>query len=99
MRRSTIGAESGLKRRALDCFVSQTTCFYPWQFKPVLSDALLTGFANGPEFFVEAAPGYADRDVLRISPALVRAVHIIEPFLKNAKEHTLAAAHGLSRRG
>ncbi len=85
------------KREALDCFVSQTTCFYPWQHKPVLNDALLTLFANGPELFLAAQAGYADRDVLRIAPLLVRAVHAIEPRLKNLKEHTIAYLHKLRR--
>jgi LmbE family N-acetylglucosaminyl deacetylase len=96
--RSDITAFRAGKRAALDCFVSQTTCFYPWQHKPVLSDALLTSFAQGPELFMTAGPGCADGEVFSIPPFLVRAVHAVEPRLKNGKEHTLAFLHALRRR-
>jgi len=95
---SDLTGGSNKKRQALDCFKSQTTCFYPWQHKPVLSDSLLTQFASGPELFLSAEPGCPDRDVLSISPLAVRAIHAIEPRLKVLKENGLSCLHRLRRR-
>jgi LmbE family N-acetylglucosaminyl deacetylase len=71
------------KRAALDAYVSQVTRYFPWQTRPVLTEAILDEHASGPEWFVHAAadlsPGELfQRDSLRLrinllfGPALVR---------------------------
>lgn len=89
---------SDVKRKALDAFVSQTTCFYPWQHKPVLSDELLTKFSAGPEVFMPAPANLRDRDILTISPLLVHLLNWLEPVLKNTKEKLLSIKHRLKQR-
>ncbi len=93
--RSDLASVSAKKREALDCFVSQTTCFYPWQHKPVLSDALLAEFAEGPEYFLDAEPGFTNRTVLTISALRILTTHRIERSIKVLKEYTLSLLHGL----
>ena len=88
-----IEAVSNRKRQALDCFESQTTVYYDWQHKPVLSEELLKRFADGPEVFMKVNAGARDRDVLRISPLIVRTLNRLEPFLKNTKEKILSIKH------
>jgi LmbE family N-acetylglucosaminyl deacetylase len=73
-----------LKRRALDCFVTQTTRYFPWQARPVLTDALLTEVSAAPETFLAAPAGGCDRDVLRWPGGLVRLIVAVEPFCKRA---------------
>jgi LmbE family N-acetylglucosaminyl deacetylase len=88
-----ISSVSELKREALDCFESQTTVYYDWQHKPVLSAELLERFAAGPEIFMRVKPEMRERDILRISPMLVHTLNRLEPFLKNTKEKILSIKH------
>jgi LmbE family N-acetylglucosaminyl deacetylase len=83
----------GKKRRALECHRSQTTVFYPWQRKPVLSSALLDSFCTGTEDFLWSVGDQPDRVVITVSPALLRVLNWLEPRLKNAKERMLQARH------
>jgi LmbE family N-acetylglucosaminyl deacetylase len=95
--RMEIGDVSPLKRQALDQFVSQVTLYYAWQHKPVLSDALLTEFATGPELFMHAKRHLAERDILTIPPVIVRLLNRLEPILKNTKEKLLRLVFNLRR--
>jgi hypothetical protein len=85
------------KRAALNCHVSQTTIFFPWQHKPVLSAALLDEFCAGPEMFVRSDPNASDRDLLSISPTLVRLLDRLERLLKDSKERLMAVRHNRQR--
>ena len=98
MRLVEVGAVSDVKRKALDAFVSQTTVYYPWQHKPVLSDELLSEFSAGPEFFMPVEPGLRDRDILTTSPFLVQLLNRLEPLLKNTKEKLLSIKHRITAR-
>jgi LmbE family N-acetylglucosaminyl deacetylase len=71
------------KRAALDAYTSQVARYFPWQTRPVLTEAVVAEHASGPEWFVHAAadmsPGELfQRDSLRlrinllVGPALVR---------------------------
>jgi LmbE family N-acetylglucosaminyl deacetylase len=71
------------KRAALDAYVSQVTHYFPWQTRPVLTEAVLDEHASGPEWFVHAAADLSpaelfQRDSMRLrinllfGPALVR---------------------------
>ena len=77
---------SEVKRRALDCFTSQTTCYFPWQPRPVLSDRLLNEYARGPEYLLRAGPTGRDRPLFRLPLPLLRLLHTAEPIIKNTKE-------------
>lgn len=70
------------KRRALDCFKSQTTIYYPWQTRPILTPTLLDEECQQPEFFLRydvSVPGAA---VFYKLIAWIRLVHRLEPFLQ-----------------
>jgi LmbE family N-acetylglucosaminyl deacetylase len=73
-----------VKRRALDCFVTQTTRYFPWQGRPVLTEALLREVAAGPELFLSAPAGAPDGAVLKWPAWLVRLIVAVEPALKRA---------------
>lgn len=79
-----LGDRRFLKRRALDCFVTQTTRHFAWQARPVLTEALLKEVAAGPELFLAAPAGAADGAVLKWPPWLVRLIVAVEPALKRA---------------
>lgn len=81
------------KRRLLEKFVSQTTVFYPWQYKPVLDQELLERFCSGPEIFLQAPPNGCDRDLFTLPLAWVRLVHAVEPRLKNLKDAVRERRH------
>lgn len=98
MLQTDIQSVATAKRTALESFTSQTTVFFPWQHKPVLSEALLTAFSEGPEIFLAADSGATDDALFRISPLTIRLVHALEPALKNTKERTLSVMHRLFRK-
>jgi LmbE family N-acetylglucosaminyl deacetylase len=81
-----IRAQSSAKRESLNCFISQTTLFHPWQVRPVLSAELIDEVSDGPECFLRAPPEAGDSDLFTISPLWIRAVHAIEPVLKRKKD-------------
>jgi LmbE family N-acetylglucosaminyl deacetylase len=73
-----------LKRRALDCFVTQTTRYFPWQTRPVLTEAVLRETAAGPEAYLVAPPGLPDAAVLRWPVWIVRLILAVESRAKRA---------------
>jgi LmbE family N-acetylglucosaminyl deacetylase len=76
---------SACKRTALDCFKSQTTKFYPWQTRPILTPILLDEVSHTPELFLRydaSAPGAA---VFSGAIPWIRVVHRLEPFLQRWK--------------
>jgi LmbE family N-acetylglucosaminyl deacetylase len=73
------------KRTALDCFKSQTTKFYPWQTRPILTSILLDEVSQTPELFLRydaSAPGAA---VFSRAVPWIRIAHRLEPFLQRWK--------------
>ena len=83
-----LGGEPGeaafLKRRALDCFVTQTTRYFSWQMRPVLTERLVRDGSAGPELFLVAPPGAPDRTVLAWPVWAVRSIVSLEFTLKRA---------------
>jgi LmbE family N-acetylglucosaminyl deacetylase len=73
-----------LKRRALDCFVTQVTRYYPWQARPVLTEEALRESAAGPELYLVAPAGAPDSAVLRWPVWLVRLILTVESRAKRA---------------
>lgn len=90
-----ITSVSRLKRAALDCFTSQTTRFYPWQDRPILSPASLDEVCRNAELFLRYDPAHAGSAVLTQGRAWIRLVHELEPRAKRGKDQLMA----LVRRG
>ena len=73
------------KRKALDSFQSQTTIYYDWQTRPILTPTLLDEECIGPELFLrydQSAPGAA---VFCRAVLWIRIVHRLEPILQRWK--------------
>ena len=80
-----IGDVAGQKRQALDCFTSQTTIYYPWQTRPILTSKLLDEECQAPEFFLISNAFSAGAAVFSNSVLWIHLVHRLEPFLQRWK--------------
>jgi LmbE family N-acetylglucosaminyl deacetylase len=89
-----VQAVSSLKRAALDCFRSQTTKYYSWQTRPILTPALLDEVSRTPEVFVAYESAGAGAAVFSRSVTWIRVVHRLEPFLQRWKYRTGALWRG-----
>jgi hypothetical protein len=83
------------KRRALDCFKSQTTQYYPWQDRPILSQPSLDEVCRKPEVFLRHNASLAGPAVFAEARQWIRFVHAFEPPAKRRKDWIMA----LIRRG
>jgi LmbE family N-acetylglucosaminyl deacetylase len=83
------------KRTALDCFKSQTTSFYPWQDRPILSQTSLDEVCQHPEIFLRHDPALAGAAVFSAARGWIRFVHAFEPTVKRRKDQVMS----LMRRG
>jgi LmbE family N-acetylglucosaminyl deacetylase len=81
---------SNQKRKALDCFKSQTTIYYSWQARPNLSSGLLDEVSQSPEVFLRHDPSLPGPAVFRSHSGWIRLIHTIEPFMKKRKDQALA---------
>jgi LmbE family N-acetylglucosaminyl deacetylase len=75
-------AVANQKRRALDCFQSQTTKFYVWQTRPILTPTLLDNVSYSPELFLRYDPATPGAAVFVKLVPWIRIVHRLEPFLQ-----------------
>lgn len=73
------------KRRALDCFRSQTTIYYDWQTRPILTPTLLDEECAGSERFLTTAHTAPGTAVFTRAVTWIRIVHRLEPFLQRWK--------------
>jgi len=80
-----IGDVAQRKRQALDCFTSQTTIYYPWQTRPILTSILLDEECQNPEFFLVSNDASAGAAVFSNSVLWIHLVHRLEPFLQRWK--------------
>jgi LmbE family N-acetylglucosaminyl deacetylase len=80
-----IGSVSDQKRSALDAFTSQTTKFYDWQTRPILTPLLLDEVSNTPEYFLKSPADQRPTDVFTGWVFWIRIVHRLEPFLQKTK--------------
>jgi len=80
-----IAEVSQQKRQALDCFTSQTTVYYPWQTRPILTSALLDEECQNPEYFLISNGLVLGAAVFSSSVLWIHLVHRIEPFLQRWK--------------
>jgi LmbE family N-acetylglucosaminyl deacetylase len=74
-----------VKRMALDCFKSQTTIFYPWQTRPILTSTLLDEECQNQEYFLLYDSSVAGTAVFTKAVPWIRVTHRFEPFLKKWK--------------
>jgi LmbE family N-acetylglucosaminyl deacetylase len=75
-----------LKRRALQCHRSQTTCFYEWQGRPVLTREMLDRVCAGPELYLLQDPARPGRHILARARHWIPIAHSLEPRLKRWKD-------------
>ena len=73
------------KRKALACFTTQTTKFYAWQTRPILTPELLDDECARPEMFLRCDPGVRGPQVFSHASQWIRIVHRVEPFLQRWK--------------
>ena len=73
------------KRQSLACFTSQTTIYYPWQTRPILTATLLDEECQNPEYFLIAPPSTSGTAVFSNSMLWIRLAHRLEPFLQRWK--------------
>jgi LmbE family N-acetylglucosaminyl deacetylase len=73
------------KRKALDCYISQTTIYYPWQTRPILTPKLLDEECQNPEYFFFPMDSYSGTNVFTNQVNWIRIVHKIEPILQRWK--------------
>jgi LmbE family N-acetylglucosaminyl deacetylase len=81
---------SDRKRKALDCFKSQTTIYYTWQARPNLSSWLLDEVSQSPEVFLRHDPALPGPAVFKNHAGWIRLVHTLEPILKKRKDQVVA---------
>jgi LmbE family N-acetylglucosaminyl deacetylase len=80
-----IQAVSSQKRAALDYFHSQTTYFYSWQTRPILTPMLLDEVSQTPELFLRYDPHLPGTAIFTKAVPWIRFVHRVEPFLQKWK--------------
>jgi LmbE family N-acetylglucosaminyl deacetylase len=80
-----IGDVALLKREALACFTSQTTIYYPWQTRPILTSKLLDEECRNPEFYLITDGSPTGAAVFSSSVLWIHLVHRLEPFLQRWK--------------
>jgi LmbE family N-acetylglucosaminyl deacetylase len=72
------------KREALECFRSQTTRFFDWQQRPILTPDVLARACDSPEIFLPTTTALATRTF--IPPWWIGMASKLEPRLKHAKD-------------
>jgi len=78
--------QTELKRQAILCFKSQTTCYQSWQTRPVLSPELIAEAAAGPEIFLVETPAQRGSNPCRLHPLWLGGLIRVEHRLKVWKE-------------
>lgn len=85
-----------LKRQSLDCFATQTTIYYPWQTRPILTHTLLDDECANPEYFLmNASP--SGTSVFTSIILWIRLAHRLEPILLRWKYLTLSTLKRIFR--
>jgi LmbE family N-acetylglucosaminyl deacetylase len=70
------------KRRALACFRTQTTHYYTWQTRPILTPMLLDDVRQTPEYFLRYEASMPGTAVFTKAILWIRFVHRWEPHLQ-----------------
>jgi LmbE family N-acetylglucosaminyl deacetylase len=87
--RVDLGGHAAEKRRALDCFRSQTTLFFDWQTRPILTEQRLSEICRAPELFLRYDPASPDLAIFPRLRTWIRFVHACEPRLKIWKDRAV----------
>lgn len=69
------------KRQALDSFTSQTTIYYPWMTRPILTPVLLDEECQNPEYFLIAPDSPTGTEIFAGPTLWIRLAHRLEPIL------------------
>ncbi len=77
-----------LKKKALSCFISQTTNYFENQTHPVLTKEILEQNCNTPEIFLKTDSTYLE-NVFFSSHFWLSFISWLEPLLKNQKDKIL----------
>jgi len=86
------GPDAQLKRRALECHRSQTTRYFDWQTRPILTAELVDRVCAEPETFLVQEPALEGRRVLARGRAWVPIAH--RPSQCSALEGSLRGMDG-----
>ncbi len=78
------------KRAALARFQSQTTKFYTWQERPILTKSLLDETSRQPEYFLRYDSSFPETAIFSRAVPWIRLVHKIEPLMKKKKDQAIA---------
>jgi LmbE family N-acetylglucosaminyl deacetylase len=78
-------ATSAQKRAALNLYTSQTTRYYAWQTRPILTPMLLDDESSRPEFFLVYEPSLPGPAIFTHAVLWIRIAHRLEPFLLKCK--------------
>jgi hypothetical protein len=84
------------KREALNCFTSQTTIYYPWQTRPILTSSLLDQECQNPEYFLMSNGYHSGAAIFETAVLLIRIAHRIEPILVRWKYVMSSILKGIS---
>lgn len=80
-----------IKQKALGCFESQTTCYFPWQKRPIIPRERVVELSQGPELFVRGESNkYPGMRIFKGQRTWIRLVFLVEPRLKKVKDRLLA---------
>jgi LmbE family N-acetylglucosaminyl deacetylase len=91
--RIDIEKEAATKRKALECFTSQTTKLYPWQDRPILPSKSLDEVCRNPELFLKYDSSFPGSSVFLKAHAWIRFAHLIETPLKRRKDKVRAVLY------
>jgi LmbE family N-acetylglucosaminyl deacetylase len=85
-----VEAFSSEKKRALQCYTSQTTKFYGWQERAIIPPRRVEEVSCMPELFLKVEPDYPGPTLFSTYKTWIRLAHRLEPFFKHKKEQTQA---------
>ncbi len=91
---SNIDAQSELKRRSLQAFKTQTTRFYSWQTRPLLSQELIHEVCTTPETFLQSD---MQRRVFTKGNRIIPIVTQLEAMLKRTKSRIILFLETLTK--
>jgi LmbE family N-acetylglucosaminyl deacetylase len=91
-----IRSVAGRKREALACFASQTTRYYAWQTRPILTSGLLDEECRGPEVYLRFDASRAGAAVFTRAAPWIRIAHRLEPKLQKCKYYAKATVTRLA---
>jgi LmbE family N-acetylglucosaminyl deacetylase len=87
------------KAEALALFRSQTTLYYDWQTRPVLSPELISRVSMEPEVFLEHDPSIRGGAVFTQGAGWIGVATAVEPVIKRRKDQLVALCRRMVRRG